>query len=326
MLLDNLPSDKSGVLDFLPSDYIFTKYLKDFITTCRVEGAAERTLCLYQYNIEKYLQFICPAIPSSQNVLDYLSSFQEKHYSVYSIHQYYRTLRRFFNWLVEWELINRSPLQPRHGEKKLIKPPKLPELRHRTLSDDQLRRILNWCSQKGFTHLRNIAMVLIFIDTGIRTLEMSKVQIEDVNIDTGAVRVIGKGSKERILRISLTTRKALLAYLRRRHDDYSALWVSEERHPMTMLGIKTTIRKIMNYAGIEGRKTGAHTLRHTSAKNYLMNGGDLKTLQYMLGHSKISTTEMYLTDIKDIEMFKVHEKVSPVEKLLNKNKRNRTRV
>lgn len=322
MSLDRLPSAKSGVVDSLPVNYVWRKHLKDFITTCRVEGASENTLWLYNYNIEKYLKFIYPDNPTSRNVLDYLDSVKDR--SPFTVHQYYRTLRRWFNWLVEWELMDRSPLQSPHG--KGIKAPKLPDLRHRTLSDDELRRILLFLNQKGFTYLRNLAIVLIFLDSGIRAEEMSKIELPDVNIDVGAVRVVGKGKKERVVRISLATRRALLAYLRRRSDDYSALWVSEERRPMTLAGIEITIRKVLKYAGIEGKKTGAHTFRHTAAKNYLMNGGDLKTLQYMLGHSKISTTEMYLTDINDVEMFKVHEKVSPVEKLLNKNKKNRPRV
>lgn len=324
MALDSLPDRELGVLDTLPSNYKYTKHLKDFITTCRVENASENTLWLYNYNVNKYLKFIFPAAPNSQNLLDYFATCQQKGYSVHTLHQYYRTLRRFFNWLVEWDLIDKSPLESRHG--RTIKPPKLPELRHRTLSDDQLRRIFTWCSQKGFTYLRNLAMVLIFIDTGIRTEEITDLQIDDVNIDTGAIRVIGKGEKERILRISVATRKALLAYLRRRNDNYPDLWVSEERRPMTLQGIKVTVRKIMKYAGIEGKKIGAHTFRHTAAKNYLMNGGDLKTLQYMLGHAKISTTELYLTDVKEAEMFKVHEKVSPVEKLLSKTKKRKPRI
>ena len=97
-------------------------------------------------------------------------------------------------------------------------------------------------------------MILILLDTGIRVAELASLKRTDINIDTGAVRIIGKGDKERIVRVSLPTRQALLAYTRKRTDNYDALWVSEERRPMTTEGIKTTIQKISQYAKIEGDK------------------------------------------------------------------------
>jgi site-specific recombinase XerD len=169
-------------------------------------------------------------------------------------------------------------------------------------------------------------MILILLDTGIRVAELASLKRTDINIDTRAVRIIGKGDKERIVGVSLPTRQALLAYTRKRTDNHDALWVSEERRPMTTEGIKTTIQKISQYAKIEGDKTGPHTYRHTAARRYLMNGGDLRTLQYMMGHADIATAQIYLSDISDVDMFKVHEKVSPVENLLQTTKRRVIRV
>lgn len=282
-MLDNLPNRFLGVLDNLPNQISYARHLKDYLDTCKVEGKSPRTIEVYQINIQRYLSVIAPQSPNPVNTLSYLASLRDKHYAPATIHQVFRSLRTWFNWLVKCDIITKSPMSN-------IRAPKVPQRIHRTFDTAQLQRILVWCEQSKFTSVRNKAMILILLDTGIRIGELASLKGNGINMDTGAVRIIGKGDKERIVRVSLPARQALLSYRRKRNDNFDALWVSEERKPMTLVGIKSTIIKISHSAKIEGIKLGAHTYRHTAARSYLMNGGDLRTLQYMMGHSDIATT------------------------------------
>ena len=330
-MLELLPDKHLSVAALLPNQISFNRYLLNYMDKCTVENKSTGTMRVYRVWITDYLRYIYPETPTRQNAMSYLAALKnyrytkgknkDEPYSASTLHQAFRSLRTWFNWLAseDEQILPRSPLAG-------VKAPKLPQRIHRTFDAEQMARIILWCSQPGFHHSRNKAMIYIIYDTGMRVSELAAMQRTDVNIGTGAIRVIGKGDKERILRVSLETRKVLQAYLHKRTDDLTALWVSEERKPMTTEGIKTTFQDIARYAKIEGIKLGPHTYRHTAAKSYLMNGGDLRTLQYMLGHEKISTTEIYLSDIADTDMFKVHEKVSPVENMLHPPRKRVVRV
>ena len=99
------------------------------------------------------------------------------------------------------------------------------------------------------------------------------------------------------------------------HNEGSALWLTEERHPMTPNGVQMIIKRLLRRAEVSSSKKGTHILRHTAAINFLRNGGALTSLQIMLGHSKIQTTMIYLTSLGAEDMLKDHELASPVDRL-----------
>jgi site-specific recombinase XerD len=159
------------------------------------------------------------------------------------------------------------------------------------------------------------AIVLVFLDTGIRLSEMAGLKLDDLDVDSGLIRVSGKGNKERIVRIGQRTLKALLRYLLTRDDDCPAMWLTEERKPLHRNGISIMVRRLTARAGITRAKRGPHTFRHTAALAYYRNGGDIDTLQIMLGHSSTLITRAYLSTLGADDMIKVHEKASPVDNM-----------
>jgi len=196
-----------------------------------------------------------------------------------------------------------------------INPPKLDNVLIKPFTKDHVNRLLLVTSGQRFIDFRNRAIVLVFLDTGIRRQEMAGLRVQDVDFETGLVRVFGKGRKERYVRIGKTTRKALLNYLAKRDDEYACLWVTEERKPLKPDGIKILVRRLCRWAKITGVKCGTHTFRHTAAINYLRNGGSEFTLQIMLGHTSLAMTRRYVMAMGTEDMARVHEKASPVDNL-----------
>lgn len=126
---------------------------------------------------------------------------------------------------------------------------------------------------------------------------------------------MGKGAKERVVRMGKTTQKALLRYLLMRTDTHPCLWVTEERRPLEARGVQMAIKRLCHRANITDARLGPHTFRHTAAINYLRNGGDVFTLQVMLGHSTLQMTRRYVSVLGIDDLVRVHTKASPVDNL-----------
>ena len=182
-----------------------------------------------------------------------------------------------------------------------------------TLHD--IEALLRLCSGNRFLDIRNRAVLLLFLDTGLRLSELAGIQLKDLDFDRETVRIMGKGAKERLVRVGKTTQKALLRYLLMRTDMHPCLWVTEERRPMMCRGIQIMVRKLCARANIIDAKPGPHTFRHTAAINYLRNGGDEFTLQIMLGHSTLQMTRRYVSSLGTEDMIRVHKKASPVDNM-----------
>ncbi len=153
-------------------------------------------------------------------------------------------------------------------------------------------------------------------DTGVRLEEMSRIKLDDVNFDNETIRIMGKGSKGRVVRIGKTTQKALLKYLLARGNNCASLWVSQQGNPMCREGIKIIVRRYCKVAVVSGARPSAHTFRHTCAINFLRNGGDIFSLQIMLGHSSLEMTRRYVSTLNAEDMIRQHIKASPVDNLL----------
>ena len=217
---------------------------------------------------------------SNNDIRLFLLSLQERNLSSSTVNTYYRVLHSFFSWLVNEGLLSRSPMQN-------IKPPRLTRVLIKPFSKQDIEKLLLLCSGANFLAVRNKAIILLFLDTGLRLSELASIQLENTDFERETIRVMGKGAKERVVRIGKTTQKAVLRYLLMRTDPYPCLWVTEERRPLGARGVQMVIKRLCHRANIKDAAPGPHTFRHTSAINYLRNGGDVFTLQIMLGHSTL---------------------------------------
>lgn len=185
-----------------------------------------------------------------------------------------------------------------------------------TFTDEHLYQLLALPDRTTFTGLRNYVMMLTLLDTGIRLRELAKLQVTDVLLDEGSLRVNhGKGRKSRLVPIERFAASELKRYLLERGTlNHNALWVNLNNQPFLPGGIRTMIARYCQSAKIEDIQCSYHTFRHRLAKKYLLNGGDVFTLKSIIGHAQIDTTEMYV-ELFTSDLQSQHEKFSPIEHL-----------
>lgn len=143
----------------------------------------------------------------------------------------------------------------------------------------------------SFLGYRNRAIVLTFLDTGLRLSELAGIQLTSIDFDKGIIRVMGKGRKERVVRVGKETQKAVLRYLLRRQDALSCLWITKECKPITPRIIQSLIQRPDKRAGITDARCSPHTFRHTFAIVCLRNGIGEFNLQCLLGHTTLQMTK-----------------------------------
>lgn len=197
-----------------------------------------------------------------------------------------------------------------------LKPFKLqPSMAH-TFTDENLQHLFALPNRSTFTGFRNYVMMLTLLDTGIRLKELANLQIQDVLMEEDSLRILqGKGRKSRLVPIQCFAMNALKQYIQERGAlGHNSLWVTLENEPFQTGGIRIMISRYCAAASIQDVQCSCHTFRHTFAKKYVMNGGDIFTLKSILGHERIETTEMYV-ELFTRDLNIQHEKFSPIEHL-----------
>jgi len=221
-----------------------------------------------------------------------------------TLHRYYRTLAAFFRWLEEEGLVVASPL---HGVRK----PKLPQKVVQALTPDELKRMLALCD-KGFLGVRNRAILMLFVDTGLRVSELASLDLSDVCFERGTILVrSGKGQKQRIVHMGNRCQKAVWRWailFRESHSD--RLFVSRQGEPLEARGIKVLVKRWCQRAGVQGGG-GCHRLRHTFAIEFLRAGGNSMVLQQLLGHSSLEMVKRYLGSLSSEDAVNAHKRFSP---------------
>lgn len=287
--------------------------LETFLVTCQTDGLSPATLKYYQYQIGTFVTFCQQSnIIQPQGVTPMLIRLflleRLKKNKASSVHDYFRAIKRFFNWLVAEGILDKSPMQG-------IKPPKVQREVIRPFSERDIANLLTVTSRDDFLSVRNRAILLVLLDTGIRLRELAGMHWRDVDRYHNTIIVMGKGGKERTVSIGKATARALSRYFRMRPAEPAELWLSEERHPMTRDGLQMTIKVMCRRAEITDAKCGPHTFRHTAAITCLRNGMGEFVLQIMLGHADLRMTRRYVSTLGTDDMIKAHIKASPVDNL-----------
>jgi site-specific recombinase XerD len=303
-----------GLDQLLASKNNLEHHFQHFLIFCKVEGFAPKT-------IKNYRSFIKPFIAYCRNELgiedtlaltaihirSYLLTFKDR-VKPYTFHDYFRAIKRFFNWLVDEGILSISPMAN-------MKPPRIPKTLIQPFRLEDLRTLLALCDDKTFLGIRNKAIILIFLETGLRLSELATIQIQDIDFDRSVIKVMGKGAKERVVAIQHKTQKAILHYLINRKDTHPCLWVTEEHRPLTLRGIQIMIIRLGQRAGLKNVRCSPHTFRHTAATMCLDNGAGEFEVQAMLGHSTLTMTRRYVASLNSEKAAEAHKRFSPVEHL-----------
>ena len=226
--------------------------------------------------------------------------------------------KAFFNWCYQEELISVNPV----ARLKLPKPDKRVKS---AFEPEHIERMLAVCDTSTPLGFRNYMMLLLLCDTGIRVEEICSLNVGDVH--DSYVKVFGKGRKEREVGLHPEVSKLLWKYIHK----YRAVQGSEDAHLflgrrgilLSPRGLQYVLRRIQRDAGLEAIQVTPHVFRHTFAKLYLMQGGDLFKLSREMGHSDVSVTKIYLEDFSSSEARKEHATFSPITSIHLKKSRKR---
>ena len=278
--------------------------LRDFLTYLSVEkGLSENTIRSYHTDLTTFgtfLQSRGKAFPTCArpDIIDFLDSLKDKAYSTSSICRFISSVKGLCRYLLIEKLIPEDPTENLQSPKKWERLPK-------ALSVGQMKEVLSSSSNPqglgkrsihGALLFRNSAMLELLYSSGLRVSELVKLRLADISFEGGFVRIVGKGSKERVVPVSRRTLERVKNYLcdfrpwllRKRASEY--LFVTGRGAPMTRQRFWQTIKAYGKLLGIE---LSPHTVRHSFATHLLEGGADLRSLQKMLGHSDISTTQIY---------------------------------
>lgn len=218
-----------------------------------------------------------------------------------SIAGYVRGLKAFGNWCNAEELAAAAgfrALRRPHVPQRLIAP----------FSTGELERLL------ALADPRERALTLLLLDTGLRLAEVASLRVGDIRPD-GTIRVLGKGSKERIVPLGTTARRALIRYVAGRDPVGPAdpLFVGRYGERLSRRGIQYAIARLGRRAGV-GTRSSPHTFRHTFARGYLVNGGDVFSLQQILGHATLDMVRRYVS-LSEADLVARHRVASPADRL-----------
>jgi integrase/recombinase XerD len=229
------------------------------------------------------------------------------------VNTYLRSIRAFWSWLEEEGIIPDNPFYR-------VKVPKAPRKVVPTFSETQIRELLAAIDTATVEGQRDYLTILLFLDTAMRLSELSGLTLEDLRLDDGIVKVMGKGSKERLIPVGRFTRRMLWRYLNQTrplplNPSCTSLFLTFDGLPMTGHHIRKRIILYGKKAGIRGVRCSPHTLRHTAAVSFLRNGGNVFSLQRLLGHTSLNMTRHYC-ELADIDVQRAHATASPVDNLM----------
>lgn len=283
------------------------KYLADYLTYLEVEK--NRSVKTSE-NYARYLRFFIKAMGikkvreiTPELVSKFRLEIARKNLKKVTQSYYVIAIRNWLRYLVKNNIASLSPDK--------VELPQVPKRQIETISYDELERILVAPEIKDIRGLRDKALLEVLFSTGLRVAELCQLN-RYLNLETGEITVRGKGEKLRVVFLSETAKKILKEYLNKREDTEEAMFVSYSKaNKPKVLGRITSraVQRMVDHyarkAGI-GKKVHPHLIRHSFATDLLINGADLRAVQEMLGHSSITTTQIY-THVTNQQLKEVHK-------------------
>ncbi len=288
-------------------------FLQSFLDHLKVErGLSKNTLASYGTDLSSFLKSLeekklqTPGDVSPTDIVEHLMRLNKKGLKPRSAARHLVAIRRFFKFLNQEKILNQDPTAlidiPKIGRK-------LPNFLTLNEVDRLLEVSLGNSGGASLENRRNQAMIQVLYATGLRVSELVNLNVDDLNLSKGFLKAYGKGSKERIVPLGKSAIIALEDYLSdsreclKKGHSTQALFLTRRGGPMTRQMFWNIIKTLSIKAGIR-RPISPHVLRHSFATHLVERGADLRSVQVMLGHSNIATTEIYthlnLTHLKGI--------------------------
>jgi integrase/recombinase XerD len=291
----------------------FTTLLPLYLDFLAVEkGLARNSLTSYRTDLRRFGHWLADHHIDTDEVerahiTRYFQSLRAAGISPRSVARALAAMRGFFRFLAAERHLQSDPTENIESPKRWVTLPK-------SLQTTEVDALLAAPDRNTADGLRDAAMLELLYATGLRVSELIRVKLADVVLDAGFVRTMGKGSKERIVPFGDRARDAMIAWLENGRSDFSRrndphLFLSRRGGAMSRQSFWMKIAKYARQAGIKGR-ISPHVLRHSFATHLLENGADLRSVQMMLGHSDISTTQIY-THVSRARLQKMYDQFHP---------------
>ena len=273
--------------------------LAAYLEYCEYRKELDRkTLKAYRIDLRQYFEYICVDEPDKEKIEEYVTHLH-KSYKQKTVKRKIASIKAFYNYLEETEIIAESPF--RKIKVKFKETVTLP----RIIPREEIEKLLNHMYQclnendkasRKFM-LRDVAVIEVFFATGARVYEISNIRDDSINLNTGLIRLMGKGGKERYVQISNTS---ILEVLKKYYDENEQsikksgyFFVNNRASRYTEQSIRLMLKKYTKQAGIE-RNITPHMFRHSFATYLIEEGVDVSCVQQILGHSSIKTTQIYI--------------------------------
>ncbi len=275
---------------------LIDKALDLFSAHLSTKNCSELTISAYQTDLIQFSEFASHELGVEAQSLEvkaidkfivrsYLGFMTEKNLSRKSIARKLAAMRSFFRFLCLEGVLSQSPIQK-------VSTPKIGKNLPRFLFQEHMEKLLEASDLNSQNGVRDQVIVELLYGSGLRVSELVSLNIRDLDLDGSLIRVRGKGSKERIVPLTDAAKEAVSEYLRMRTDNQEALILNYQDTRLTSRSVRRILDKLEKKANLN-QHIHPHMLRHTFATHLLDGGADLRSLQELLGHKKLSSTQIY---------------------------------
>ncbi|MAK16367.1 MAG: recombinase XerC [Gammaproteobacteria bacterium] len=288
------------------------KSLKDFL---RIKNYSEHTISSYERDINRFLKYLSDKKIDSDDIstsiiTGWIISLRKNGLGNRSIQRNISSLKNFYKFLFKSGVIDINYFES-------VQSPKIGETLPKALTPDDVEKLLSF-EPKTFSEFRDKAFLELLYSSGLRVSEAVNVNITSFESDLNFVKVLGKGNKERMLPVGKFAKDAITIWLEIRNDNINstdAVFTNRYGKRISVRAMQQRIYKISIAQGMS--PVSPHMLRHSFATHILESSGDLRSIQEMLGHSSLSTTQIY-TKLNFQQLAKIYDKSHPHGKKENK--------
>jgi tyrosine recombinase XerC len=282
------------------------RYIEKFMHYLEIEkNSSPHTLINYRLDLEEFLTFLSGKSIESTDYLTlrkFLAELRNKNSRPRTVSRKLSSLRSFFKFLHREGLIKANPAS-------LLMSPKLDKTLPKFLSEEEAAKFVESPAADSEDNYRDKAILETLYSAGIRVSELVGLNVENVDLIGSVIKVFGKGKKERLVPIGAPAVNAIKDYLDIRHSNGSALFLNKQGKRLTDRSVRNIVYKYIKRSAIN-HEASPHTLRHSFATHMLDHGADLRSVQELLGHASLSTTQIY-THLTTDKLKKIYDQAHP---------------